>query len=409
MTNIQGYTAEGWGKVADAFRSNYKHGRELGSACAVYAGDELVVDLWAGVADTRCSRPWEEHTIAVVFSTTNGATALCAHMLAERGDLDLDAPVTRYWPEFGAAGKEDVRVRWFLSHQAGLPAVDVDLTLDEVCAWEPVIRALEAQKPYWTPGEQHMYHALTYGFLIGEVVRRITGKTLGTFFDEEVAGPLGLDSWIGLPEELEPRVAHLVVEPPSRDPVAVYGRAGIDSKTAHALVEWMQTVAADPDSVVARSGSFGQAYPGALVTEDGGHNARIVRASEQPGSNMVSDARSLARMYAATITDVNGVRLVQPQTLDAMSVIQTSSSTPYGVIPGAEEFQTPLSLGFSRPSRFLPLLGKRSFGHPGAGGSLGFADPDVEIGFGYVMNYMTSDPANLRINDLVAAVGECAA
>jgi CubicO group peptidase (beta-lactamase class C family) len=406
VTDIQGHTADGWGKVADAFRSSFEQNRELGSAVAVYAGGKPVVDLWAGVADGRTGRPWTEDTVAVVFSTTKGATALCANMLVESGQLDLDAPVARYWPEFGAAGKENVLVRWLLSHRTGLPAMDVDLTLEEVCAWDPVIKALEAQRPYWTPGEQHLYHGITYGFLVGEVVRRVTGKTLGTFFADEIAGPLGLDAWIGLPAAVEPRVAHLVLESPPPDMAAHFEQAGVDSETARLLAEAAATSRADPDSVFARAGTLGGAYADGLVTEEGGHNARIVRASEQPGTNMVSDARSLARMYAATTTDVDGVRLLQPETVAAMSASQTLNSTPYGPPPVLDD-PSPYGVGVWRSSRFLPLLGPRSFGHPGAGGSLGFGDPAAAIGFGYVTNYMLGDPTWGRVNDLVAAVAEC--
>jgi CubicO group peptidase (beta-lactamase class C family) len=164
---------------------------EVGAACSVYVGGRPVVNLWGGLADRDADRPWREDTIVQVASTTKGATAICAHMLAQRGLLDLDAPVIGYWPEFGAAGKENILVRWLLSRQAGLPVVDGPLTFEQACAWDPVIRALEAQRPLWRPGTQHVYHAMTYGFLVGEVVRRITGKSLGTFFAEEIAAPSG--------------------------------------------------------------------------------------------------------------------------------------------------------------------------------------------------------------------------
>ena len=204
---VRGNVEKGWGKVADVFRANFEgNPGEVGAACCVYVGGRPVVDLWAGFADREASRPWNEDTIALVASTTKGATAICAHLLAQRGELDLDAPAADYWPEFGAAGKEQILVRWLLSHQAGLPVVDSPLTFEDACAWHPVIRALEAQRPLWQPGTEHLYHAHTFGFLVGEVVRRITGKTLGTFFADEVAAPLGLSAWIGLPAEQEERV-----------------------------------------------------------------------------------------------------------------------------------------------------------------------------------------------------------
>lgn len=407
MTDVGGQTAEGWGKVADAFLSNFEEHREIGAACAVYSDGELVVDLWGGAADSRSGRPWARDTVALVFSTTKGATAICAHMLVERGALDLDAPVTRYWPEFGAEGKEEIRVRWLLSHRAGLPVIDTSLTPEEAYAWEPVIRALEAQKPLWTPGTHYAYHTKTYGFLVGEVVRCVAGKTLGAFFADEIAHPLALSSWIGLPEDVEHRVAHLVDAPTPSDPVAALERLGLDPDAAREAAATLRAMG-EPDSVSSRAATLGGAFPH-VVRADGVYNGRVLRAAELPASNMVTDARSLARMYAATVTEVDGVRLLEPKTVAAMSIVQTSDATPYGVVwpRGLEDFETPFSLGFMCPSRFMPLLGRRSFGHSGAGGSLGFADPEMGIGFGYVMNRLSSDMEDPRVPRLVAAVSEC--
>src|SRR5262249_7213467 len=182
------------------FRANFAGSPgEVGAACCVYVRGRQVVDLWAGLADREANRPWDEDTIVMVASTTKGATAICAHLLAQRGELDLDAPVIKYWPEFGAAGKQGVLVRWLLSHQAGLPVVDGPLTFEDACAWHPVIRALAAQRPEWEPGTEHVYHSMTFGFLVGELVRRITGKSLGTFFVDEVAAPLRPSDSNGLP------------------------------------------------------------------------------------------------------------------------------------------------------------------------------------------------------------------
>jgi CubicO group peptidase (beta-lactamase class C family) len=412
--DIHGYAEEGWGAVADAFRANFERHRELGAACCVYLAGSAVVDLWGGVADRRTGRPWRSDTVVTVFSTTKGATAICAHMLAERGVLDLNAPVAQYWPEFGSAGKSGIRVRWLLSHQAGLPVIDAPLTLEEACAWEPVIRALERQMPLWIPGTQHAYHALTYGFMVGEVVRRVTGKTLGAFFADEVARSLGLDSWIGLPESIEPRVARLEFDPASRDSAAVLDTIVEQLSDAVAIPEGaratLEAIWTDPDSVRVRSGTLGGAF-GEVGADDGGRSERIVRAAEFPASNMVSDARSLARMYAATIGEVDGVRLLRPDTVDEMCIVQTSNSTPYGVPPGMEDFvqsvEPPFSLGFIRPYRLMPLLGPRSFGHNGAGGSVAVADPDMAIGLGYVMNFMRSDIRDPRVANLLAAVARC--
>ncbi len=206
---VGGNVEPGYEGVRDAFANNFEEHGEEGATYALYVDGAQVVDLWGGIrGDTGAA--YEGDTLQVVFSSTKGATAACAHLLAQRGLLDIDAPVVTYWPEFGQAGKEHIPVRWLLTHQAGLPTVDVTLTREEALAWEPVIHALEVQAPYWEPGVSHGYHALTYGHLVGEVVRRIDGRSLGAFFHDEIAEPLGLEFWIGLPEELEPRVAPMI-------------------------------------------------------------------------------------------------------------------------------------------------------------------------------------------------------
>ena len=209
MADIEGWTADGFEGVRDAFAANFTDQAEVGAAFAAYHHGHKVVDLWGGVADPATERPWEEDSVALVFSTTKGATATCAHLLAQSGRLDVEAPVADYWPEFAAAGKESMPVAYLMSHQAGLAWTDAPMTLEQALAWDPVIEALAAEAPKWEPGTAHGYHATTYGWLVGEVVHRIDGRSLGTFFHDEVATPLGLDFWIGLPEEIEPRVAPL--------------------------------------------------------------------------------------------------------------------------------------------------------------------------------------------------------
>ena len=209
MTEIHGDVAPGFEKVRDAFQKNFDEGKEIGAAFSAYHRGTKVVDLWGGIADEESGKPWEQDTIILVFSTTKGATAICANKLAQDGLLDVDAPVVEYWPEFAANGKQDVPVSYLLSHQAGLAWIDGEMTTEEALSWDPVVAALAAQKPSWEPGSQHGYHATTYGWLVGEVIRRITGKSVGTYFHEQVASPLGLDFWIGLPAEYESRVAML--------------------------------------------------------------------------------------------------------------------------------------------------------------------------------------------------------
>jgi CubicO group peptidase (beta-lactamase class C family) len=403
---VRGDVEEGWGKVADVFRANFAgNPGEVGAACCVYVGGRPVVDLWGGLADREAKQPWGRETISAVASTTKGAAAICAHMLVQRGQLDLDAPVVRYWPEFGAAGKRQIPVRWLLSHQAGLPIVDGPLTFEEACAWEPVIRALEAQKPEWEPGTEHVYHSVTFGFLVGELVRRITGKSLGRFFADEVAAPLGLSAWIGLPEEQEPNVATVHYAAPftlEEMTAGIIETTGLDEAT---VIAWMNAVWG-PNSVQARAGMLG----GALDPTSGYMNTRAWRAAEFPAANMFADARSLARMYAATVSEVDGVRLLDPATVEEMTVVQTDKTRMNGLPPGLDipaDRSFYMSLGFWRSCPPMPWVGPGSFGHPGSGGSVAFGDLASGVGFGYVTNLWSFRIGEPRASDLAEAVVAC--
>lgn len=378
---IDGKVEPGYQQVADAFVQNFERHGEVGAAFCLYAGGQPVVDIWGGTASDG---PWQEDTLQLVFSTTKGATAICAHLLAARGELDLDAPVATYWAGFEAEGKGSIPVRWLLSHRAGLPVIDAQLTLDEVLAVGPVVDALAAQRPIWDPGTKHGYHALTYGWLVGEVIRQVTGRSVGQFFAAEVAEPLGLEFWIGLPESEEKRVARLRPMPRPDDPEI--------RKLVEAFI--------GPGTLAGRALSLN----GALSADEAGetYNTRAVHATEMPAANGITTARSLARMYAATVGEVDGVRLLPPATV--ADATREQSRGPDQVLLVESRFGS----GFMLDSAFTPLLSEASFGHAGAGGSLGFADADAGIGFGYVMNQMggglTGDP---RANNLIESVRRC--
>src|SRR4051812_47832764 len=221
MAQVEGTVEAGFEGVRDAFAKNFEDHGEVGAAFALHVDAKLVVDLWGGMADPKTNRPYTEDTLQLVFSTTKGATAMCANLLAERGLLDVDAPVAQYWPEFAQNGKENIPVRMLLNHQAGLYTVDKAPAYADTLKWDPIIEALAAQKPLWEPGTQHGYHAVTYGWLVGEVVRRISGRSIGQFFQEEIAAPLGIEFWIGLPKEQHDRVAPLVAAEVPTDPAAI--------------------------------------------------------------------------------------------------------------------------------------------------------------------------------------------
>ncbi|MDX2169098.1 MAG: serine hydrolase domain-containing protein [Deltaproteobacteria bacterium] len=379
---VNGFTAPRFAPLREALAASFARHGEVGAACAVMYRGELVADLWGGWADREAGRVWQADTIGLVFSATKGVTAACLHALAERGAIDLDAPIAAYWPEFAAAGKGAIPVRWAMCHRAGVPAVDAELTLEQVLAWDPVVRAVAAQAPEWPPGSAHGYHARTYGWILGEVVRRVTGRTLGNWFAEHFAAPLGLDFWIGLPEELEARVARLYPAPPLAD------------EQMRALLATLMA----PDTLM------GRVFNGPNGLFDYGEmwNRRALHAAEMPSSNGIGSARALARFYAALIGEVDGVRLLRPDTLAAACVVQSEGDDRVLRLP------TRFGSGFMLPPMIGPDAGPRAFGHPGAGGSLALADPDQDLAFAYVMNQMgnavTADP---RASTLLRVAYEC--
>ena len=358
----RGRVEPGFAPVVEAFTDNFTHHGEVGAAVCVYRHGRPVVDIWGGLADRQQDRPWSEDTATLVFSSTKGITAICANLLAERGLLDLDAPVASYWPEFAAEGKAGVTVRWALSHRAGVPAVDAHLTLEQVLGWDAVVAAIAGQRPEWEPGTAHGYHARTFGWIAGEVVRRITEQTFGGFLANEVVAPLSLDFWVGLPEAEEARVATIYPPVPPADP-----------KVRQAIEAFM-----GPGTLLGRVLSG----PSGLFGYNDMWNRRELHAAEMPSSNGIGTARALARAYAAVIGEVDGVRVLAPATVAAASQVQADG--PDRVLGVATRFGT----GFALPPMLGAGLSRTAFGHPGAGGSLGFADPDAGVSFGYVMNQM---------------------
>jgi CubicO group peptidase (beta-lactamase class C family) len=382
---IEGTSEPRFERVKKAFIENFTSCGELGAAAAIILDGRPVVDLWGGFADKAKSTPWTRDTIVNVFSTTKGLTAMCAHRLVDQGKLDLDAPVARYWPEFAQAGKQDIPVRYLLSHRAGLPAIRKPLPTRALFSWEAMTTALAEQDPWWVPGTRHGYHALTYGWLVGEVVRRITGKSLGTCFREEIAEPLGLDCHIGLDARHDSRVTAILPAPPPLP------------GEPNPFLEMMK----DPESVAAKT----LANPPDLIAP---HtvNSREWRGAEIPAANGHTTARALARVYGALSRggEVDGVRVLTPASIERCQIEQSCGTDAVLTIP------TRFSLGFML-SQALPgsSMGPnpRVFGHPGAGGSLGFADPDTKIGFGYTMNQMGAGLLiDARAEALIKAVYE---
>ncbi|MCU0268897.1 MAG: beta-lactamase family protein [Acidimicrobiales bacterium] len=359
VPHLQGDVAAGFEGVRDAFAANFAEQGEIGAAVAAWVDGRPVVSLWGGVADPTTGRPWDRDTVVVVFSMTKGLTATAVHHLAERGGIDLDAPVCTYWPAFAANGKDTVTVRMLLAHQAGLPVVEGAFTLDEALSWDPVVTALAAQTPVWEPGAAHGYHVRTFGWLVGEVFRRASGRTVGCYVADELTGPLGCDWWLGLPAEHEPRVARLVPPPPQFQEL-------LDSLGDLLFTRAMST-------------------PANLFRYDEMWNDRRIRAVELPSSNSITNAASVARFYAALLGPVDGVQLLAPDTVAAATRVQ--SDGPDLVLLIDSRFATGYMLGRMLASP----AGPRAFGHTGAGGSTAFVDPDRGLAFAYTTNTMRFD------------------
>lgn len=360
-----------------AFEENFRQSGDIGGAVAVYHQHKPVVDLWGGYADDEQKKPWQQDTIVNVWSVTKAIVALCALRLVDRGELKLDAPVADYWPEFAQAGKADLPVRYLLNHQAGLAAIAEPLPTEAVFDWQRMTTALAKQCPWWTPGTAHGYHAATFGWLVGEVVRRVSGKHIGLFLQDEIARPLGIDFLIGFGPEEEYRVA-TVVEQDSAEQVT-----GETTDTS------------DPDSLLAKMNN-------PQLGDFSIFNSRAWRGAEIPAANGTTNARALARLYGALTCggEIDGIRVLSHDLLaQATAVSSKGKDRVFG-------FQSCIGLGFSlnRPAGFMGP-NEAAFGHPGYGGSLSFADPATGIGFGFVTNTIPSGAEpDKRAENLIRAV-----
>lgn len=383
--DVNGTVAEGFEPVREAFAANFALLGERGAAVAVYQDGHKIVDLWAGtkdVAGTAGSAPWEPGTAQIVRSATKGVVAAALLLLHQRGELDLDAPVGAYWPEYKAAGKEHTLVRHLLAHRAGVPVLDRPLTPAEAADPDLGAAAVAAQAPVWEPGTDHGYHAQTYSWLTGELIRRITGRPVGEWLAKEIAGPVGADLWLGLPESEHARVGRVgPVEPPE-------AAGGLKTRPKRAVAE----AYADPESLTRRA--F------AAITPLPDENDPAYRAAALPASNGIATADGLARFYASLIGEVDGgTRLFTPQTGELARAEQ--SAGPDRVLVVGTRF----GLGYMLHGAASPLLSPGSFGHPGRGGALAFADPETGIAFGYVTNgFRKSVTADPRAQALVRAV-----
>jgi len=376
---IDGVCDARFAAVRDAFADNFARHGEIGAALAVSLDGRVVVDLWGGHADPARTRPWRPDTLVNVFSVTKGLVALCAHRLVAAGALELDAPVARLWPAFAAAGKETVTLRQILSHRSGLPAVRDPLPEGAMLSHPTMADALARQVPWWEPGTAHGYHVNTFGFLVAELVRRASGRTLGAYLRDEVAGPLGADMALGVPARDHARIAEFV------------GHAAELPRPADD--------AAVPEAARMRWCAYFN--PAGLSGLGGWVNTPAWRSAEIPSANGHATARGVARIYAALARGgtIDGVQVVPADTLAAATVEHSSGSDL--VLERPSRF----GLGFqlTQPERPLgPNPG--AFGHFGSGGAVGFCDPDTRLALGYVMNDMGPRWQNPRNRALIDAV-----
>lgn len=366
---VEGFVAPKFKGVLDALVENFQAREEVGASVCLKKDGETVVDLWGGLARAKEQTPWTKDTVSVVYSCTKGATAICAHMLKSRGVLDLDAPVAELWPAFAQHGKEGVTTRMMLDHSAAVPVFRQMVKKGGLYDWDYITALLASEQPAWAPGTRNGYHGLTFAWTVGQMVRLAAKKPMGQFFAEEIAKPLGLDFWIGLPEEIEPRVAPMIpFIPPADAP----------------RTRFMRTVMEEPQSLsslfLTNSGGFGQ----------GGANTREGHAAEIGSANGITNGRGLAGLYAPLSLD--GGKLVDRRTRDAMGEVSMSTHDDATLL-----IPTRFALGFmvsmdnrrrTGEANASVILGQRAFGHVGAGGSLGFADPEAGLSFGYSMNRM---------------------
>jgi CubicO group peptidase (beta-lactamase class C family) len=364
---VEGSFQPRFAAVREAFERNFAERGEIGASVCVCHDGEPVVDLWGGVANRTTQTPWTRDTIGVVWSCTKGAVALAANMLAARGLIDLDAPVAGYWPEFAARGKGAIPVRWLLDHQAGLPAIRAPMSPGTLYDWDAVTRLLADETPFWTPGTRQGYHASTFGHLVGEVIRRVTGSDVGTFFRDEIAGPLGLDFHLGLPESEGPRVAP-TIRPDGLRPGETPWR-------------FLEVANREPDSIQGLTVRNTGRVPG-------DHDSARAHAALLPSQGGITNARGLAGMYAPLSLDGRG--LLPVRYLGRLARTGSASACDASLLVGMR-----FSLGFmqSADNRRGPagatdglILSPTAFGHAGMGGSLGFADPVYRLAFGYTMN-----------------------
>lgn len=356
-----------FGAVADAFVRNFETNGEVGASLCIYRHGECVADMWGGHTDETRDTHWEQDTLSIVYSCTKAATALCAHLLVDRGQLNLNAPVGDYWPEYACNGKENTTVLMMLNHAAGVPAFHNPIKQGGMLDWDYTVDRIAKEEPWWEPGTRNGYHPIMFGWTVGELVKRISGKSLGTFFREELAEPMGADFWIGLPEELEARVAPMIAYKP---------------EPGTQLSPFTMKMIGEPDSLQGKS-----------FTNNGGlnFNARETHAAELGGAGGIANARAMAKLFMC-LSPSQPIEMFSRDRIAAMGYVSTATRDDATLMIPTRFGQGFMCSMDNRHIRFGHdasfIIGQNAFGHVGMGGSCVFFDPDCDMVFAYSMNRM---------------------
>jgi CubicO group peptidase (beta-lactamase class C family) len=374
MTTISGFSDPKFTELRDAFEQNFDQRGEVGASVCLSVNGETLVDLWGGTRNVETGDSWTEDTVSIVFSCTKAATAICAHILIDRGQLDLNALVTDYWPAYGKHGKDKTTVAMMLNHESGLPALRDPVKPGGFLDWDYMVQRMEDEVPFWEPGTRNGYHMVNFGWTVGELVRRVSGKSLGQFFADEVAGPTGADFWIGVPEGFDRPIADILPYAP---------------KAGDQFNDFTLALLGDPTSIQALS-----------FLNNGGWNTNAPEShrAEIGGAGGVSNARGQVAMYTPLAT--NDGRLVSAERLAHMSMVTTATHQDATLLAptrfGPGFMKSMDNRGRPNGDQMSAILGERAFGHVGAGGSIGFADPECGLAFSYTMNQMGQ---GLLVND----------
>ena len=366
-TQLAGFVAEGFEKIKASFQEIITQAPDSGAAVSIWHKGKNVVNLWGGLANKDTKAAWNEETKVVVFSCTKGLMSLAIAQLFQAGKISYDDLVVKHWPEYQGAGKEKTTIGQLVSHQAGVPFFAEDIQFDQVINWDYMISQIEQESPMWVPGSEYAYHAITHGWLTGELIRRVTGMSPGEYLAKELSSPLKADTWLGLPAELESKVA------PS------YAHADLTSFFVD-----LKAKNTDAGNFLIRSLTLGEAFSMNLVGKNEGFNSQAVHAAEIPGAGGISTAHGISKIWSSVVHETDGIRLLSDETVKYVTKVQSEGKPFTDLEPPYSKF----GMGFQLDSPARGYLTKFSFGHDGAGGQCAFADPEHKIGFAFVTTEM---------------------